>query len=222
MAYSQKYIKVTFGGTLAGGQDIWSAGFHIADTNSADTVNAWNNLNGVTSQSITALIATFLTSPEALIPRGVTAEWVKYALIAEDGKYVEAPIENILADMNGGVNSQYVPQVAVVCTLVSEKYRDPGKYNRFYLPTVVPTGTDGYRLTTSNQNALATKVAGLIFSINEITMALSPGLEVRVVTQKEVQSYLPVVSTRVGRIYDTQRRRRNKLPEEYVTKPIAA
>ena len=109
------------------------------------------------------------------VPGGAVLTSAKAALIGRDGKYAGAPVE-IQLNVTGGINDAYSPQDAIVVTMVSGKWKDPGKYNRCYIPTVGNSNLGGWRLTEGEQNVIATNFAAYLDDVNEVMATEFPML----------------------------------------------
>lgn len=218
MSYFKPFVRLTFGGELADGNDIWSCGFAIANLNGNGLSEDLFNVVSDNLEDIGALIETFVGDSATRVPNNVKVYWTKAALIGENGKYLRPPTE-IPLNWGGAVNAPYSPQDAMVCTLESEIWKDPGKYNRFYLPTAGPAGTNEWHLSTAEQTAFLAAFKTFVDGINDL---LTPGAtdinpRVAVVSNTGTGKQSPVVNLRLGQIVDTQRRRRNALSEDYAT-----
>lgn len=222
--YREGFIKLTFGGQLAQGQDEWNCGINLAAENDAlipiggvDLERAFDLYVEEMTDDIVAIFSSYFSATVMAIPNGATLDYIKLALIGEDGKYVkEATVFEVIG-VTGGASNSYVPQVSLVMTLQSEKFRDPGKYNRFYLPTISPAASNAYR--PSNTLAKAERTADLI---SVLTREMSPfNNAVRVFpaavssSDKITEPYREIKYVKVGNVFDTQRRRRNKIGEIY-------
>lgn len=223
MAFPQNVVKLTWGGTMAAGEEIWSCGLYLhASIGDGDnyTPEQWAAV-GELFPAYSAAIQQMHTDADTRIPAGVRLEWAKLALLGPDGKYLEEAHDYFYASpVSGGLsNAGYVPQVACVVTLVSEKYRDPGKYNRFYLPTGVPS-TSAYKLSAAQTLGIAESAAPFIEALDttyewdegetNLVSSIRP-----CVASKSYSELLLVKKIRVGDVLDTQRRRRNKIYETY-------
>ena len=214
MAYPYDFIKFTFGGALAGNNEIWTCGFHIGKANSDVGTGQFLALEDDLA-ALGALVKAYVQDGDMRIPTGASVQWIKLALIGKDGKYVRAPLEYILPSQGNGQNtSGYVPQASTVVTLVSAKFKDPGKYNRFYLPAAAPTGNGAYRLTAAQIAAMSARSAQFLGDVHEVIYLEADTLTIKAVSQN-VSQYYDVVYTRVGDVLDTQPRRRNKIAENY-------
>lgn len=213
MTYQHPFIKVTFGGTLADGQDIWSCGFHLADRYLTDEQDMWADV--VANQDdLATCISDFYNDERTRTPRGAQMEWVKFALIGTDGKYVQEPIL-IEESSEGALGLPYVPQVSCVVTMITPKFRDPGKYSRFYLPTVSPSGTLGYKMSNTEAAGVMNAAKDFIEEFNGILGSGTPqaNLLVAAVSNSGSGHQHDITKVRVGEVLDTQRRRRNSIPE---------
>lgn len=130
----------------------------------------------------------------------------------------------------GGGGNGHAPQASVVASLYGY---DPAVYTtqrgrkrgRMYLPTPSVSFTDTYgEVASGRQSDLANAVEGLVHDLVGYTFETGPGEIVSFVpTVASVagQMATPITHIRVGKIVDTQRRRRNKLQEQYVTVPLS-
>lgn len=224
--YREGFIKLTFGGQLAAGQDEWNCGINLTAQNDAlipiggvDLERAFDLYVEEMQDDIVTIFSAYIKDVTMQIPVGATLDYVKLALIGTDGKYVkEAAVFEVIG-VTGGVSNAYIPQVSLVMTLQSEKFRDPGKYNRFYLPTIVPQSNSSYR--PANTQRMAQRTADLL---SVLTREMSPfNNAVRVVpaavssSDKIDEPYREIKYVKVGNVFDTQRRRRNKIGETYST-----
>ena len=214
MAYPYQFIKFTFGGQLAANNEIWTCGFHLGHGTADTTVGQFNALEA-SLPSLGTLVRSYIMDTDMRIPSGASVQWIKLALIGTDCKYVIEPLEYILpTEGSGALSAGYVPQASTVITLVSGKFKDPGKYNRFYLPTGSPSGSGSYKLSQVQTDAMSTRSAEFLGDVHEIVYHEANGLTIKAVSQN-VSEYYDVIWARVGDVLDTQRRRRNKIAETY-------
>lgn len=223
MAYAWSYIKLTWGGSLANDEEIWTCGIHFANQNADVLGGAWTSIDGTVMSNIANVIRTMHTTSGLAIPQGVKLEWVKVALIGRDGKYEQAPKEFIFSTAAGGATSSpYAPQLSTVITLQSNKYKDPGKFNRYYVPSLGPIGASNYKYTKAMTDEMAEAHATMLDDLNDIFNGLSGQMTLRAAAvNQKTASYEYITKVKVGSIVDTQRRRRNKLVEEYSEFPVS-
>lgn len=217
MSYLEPFVRLTFGGTLADDQEIWSCNLHIANTGeTTHTPTEFFDLVSAVLPDLGSELETYVSSTNALVPSGVKLNYVKIALIGTDGLYMGAPYE-IPLDAIGHASGGYLPQGALTNTMYSSKYKDPGKYNRFYLPIAAPTGAGEYKLSSGLQSAYAENLWGFVTALNDALIDAPDSFigTVSVISNSSTGYSAPVVGVMVGQIIDTQRRRRNKLNEVY-------
>lgn len=220
MTYPGDFTLVTMNGTIAGGNEIWSAGFHIAGQLEPVAPDAWRSYIDDIKDTVTARLGAMYANAALLAPYDAPMTHVKYAHLDELGKYLEEAVDDEVT-ARGSNNTGYLPQGTLVSTLSSGKFKDPGKYNRFYLPIAPANLAGNWCLSVGQQEAYADEVWAAIQDINTALAAEAPGndMKVTVASGSALGSFLPVTSVRIGAIVDTQRRRRNQLPEAYVTRP---
>lgn len=226
MAYPFTLIKVTWGGTMCDGQEIWSNSLNIGNPEQHATLETFSSDNNATD-AIVAAIKTF-HSAERLIPNSVLLEWVKFSLVNTDGKYVTSPdgnysfVKTYDFDAVAGTDTvQNAPQLSVAVTLDTLARRGLAKTGRFYVPA---TGTVNPKGKLYNPQDFSVRAATLLSAINTAVANNEWGfgsMDQVVVASKEREGAIRrVQAVRVGNVVDTQRRRRNALTEVYDTKDI--
>lgn len=224
MSYPFESLTLTMTGNVANGADYWSCGLHIAGTESQDAIGTFALLALPGEMTNLAnIVADYIDEPALKVPSGVTLESIKVAHIGTDGKYVQAALE-VEKFAQGNLNASYIPQAAIVNTLDSGKWKDPGKYNRFYLPVALGGNGDNWCLTQAEQEAYAAVTANFIGELNDYFAELLPGADCKVVVASfaGAGSLFPVATVRIGRVVDNQRRRRNAITENYVDEPVVS
>lgn len=221
MAYKFNFVRVTAIGKLGNTEEIFSFGFHLSKLNANITEEEWNASAGGIS-NVADAIREFWVEPFNGIPNQWYLTSVKAALIATTGKYetfavphefiFETPVPG--PDVNGSA-----PQLAAVVTLNSAKPRDPGRYNRFYVPTRTATDAN-YVINNQTQQSLADTAVTMLLGIENVFNNNIPAITPAVVSASGSGHTNYVSQVRVGNIIDTQRRRRNKLQETYVIEQL--
>lgn len=225
MAYANAHVKVTIFGSSCDGAEEWSTGFRMGSE-----AEASGNF-GVGDGFVDALLPlwqTFYTNGNV----GIHSSWktlgIKAAVILPDGK---TDLANVVTasygtPISGGTSlGPFPPQVALVAQLAAASPVGLGAKGRMYLPGVsLPLNTNGH-LANNAQGLIATALATFLDAAENATN--SPGY---VINASKGRPGVPftapvnrrVTSVRVGSVYDTQRRRRNGLTEQYATAPMAA
>lgn len=142
-----------------------------------------------------------------------TFHWkeVRVSAIASDGTVVNgASIGTITTPVQGSGTQSMPPQVAMVSSLVTGG-RGPRNRGRFYIPAHVPPTTTGIVLSSSGMTTQNTQTKTAIDAVNAIS-----GLRCAVVSRTHA-TYSDVTFVKIGDQLDTQRRRRDGIPETYTT-----
>lgn len=124
---------------------------------------------------------------------------------ATDGQLTR--VEVVLA-LTGVATGEMLPfQCATVISLLSDSATRHGR-GRFYLPPLAVSTVDGGLISAAAITSLDTAWTAFFDSLN--TDGVNP-----VIRNRTGHISTPVTGARVGNVFDTQRRRRNKLVETY-------
>nr|CRY96555.1 hypothetical protein [uncultured prokaryote] len=146
---------------------------------------------------------------------------VKVAPIKVDGHYAGEPFLTPALNPAVGVNPTVVPQASIALTTWTGSTLGKGNYGRMFLPhSGVPDASTPLLSTTLAGN-VADAFATFITAIN----AIPDGGVATIMSQPSLittwpGSAKPVTQVRVGRVVDTQRRRRASLDESYQSRPV--
>lgn len=209
------HLKITLQGSwpasmtaLSG--DIWQFGWHGRPTADQGTLqeladNAWDGIEDL-----------WTTAPVAF--EGQTLNMVKVASIGADDKYTEEPGVHTgaaVADAGTWATTNLIPQGTVVVSFTAESiFRGSGRRGRCYLPAY-NTGDAGV-LSASAQNQVNTFMNALFVRFSTVPAA-TPIEPVNI--DRSNGTLATITQVRCGRVVDTQRRRRNKLAENYISAP---
>jgi hypothetical protein len=207
-----EHLYLQWGGKLPGGEQ-WSCGLRMSPINSGNVSSAASMLAGATA----AVQAYHSQSSGGIqINSRALLSFVKLNAITVDGHYKE-PVtnESIVADVPGGIvdSAGAMPnQVALAVTLLTAVSRGPANKGRFYLPLpAYQVGADGMIGATYAANA-ETGTNTFIAALN----AVNANFRVAVYSRKVgAPAQRLVTGVKVGRVLDTQRRRRRSLAENY-------
>lgn len=202
MAAPQNLIKVAFGGTLFT-DEIWAMGFHLA-------LGSTPQIDPHTLQS--ALLG-FLLDSRAGFTTAAKLTYIKANGINPlTGKYIAGDTREFVvspAQQLGNAGEPAPAQMAVCVSLGTDLARGRSSKGRFFIPTVSRIIDASGRITTTSAQDTATSAAEMITKINAL------GSHKVVVWSKIGQQAEPVTHVRVGRVMDTQRRRRSSMSEDY-------
>lgn len=212
MAYDRSFFRLTFGGRIAGGADIWVCGLNFAKRVDPQVDLDWGlwHLDVVYQQLSNAYVASGIST-------GAVLEWCKIALVGQDGNYMRDPEDYVGAARPGNVATlASSPQDAFVVTLWSGMTTGKANYGRFYLPwsghTVDRTTAKvGQAEISTMLNAWHDAILSIVLSLG--TDAGEPTLHL--FNMSQVGPSKEVKFLRIGDVVDTQRRRRNAINETY-------
>lgn len=206
--FDSEHLYVQWGGKLPGNEE-WSCGLRLYNA-AGGTLTPDPTFNNAVSTAL----QNYHTRDTSSIAGACKLSFVKVNIIGVDGHYREATTQEItLPDVaGGGINVPPHPnQIALAISLLTGFSRGPAHRGRFFMPLpTFTTNLDG--LIGASQQANAKYSADLLLSdLN----AISANLQVGVFSRKLGSAgHRKVTTTFVGRVLDTQRRRRRSLAED--------
>jgi hypothetical protein len=208
--FDSTHLYVQWGGKLPGGEQ-WSCGFRMRKKTAGAVDSGAGLLVG-----IGAALSAYHTRADTLIGAAAKLSFVKVNAIGVDGHYVaDGTNQAIFGDLAGGVGggTAYPNQVCCVVTLTTGFSRGPAHKGRFYLPLPAGMGvsTDGRCLAAVAQS-VSDSTDTMIAAVNGV----NADYEVAVFSRKTgAAGNRRVTGNVVGRVLDTQRRRRRQLAEDW-------
>jgi hypothetical protein len=217
MTYASEHLAYTFQGKLPSAEewtitlrtnaaiasDIQCAGMALLAADEFTTM--WNAANSFTNFN----------------PTGVTLEKVVCRSITAAGLTVAQGEASPTVATNGTNSSHGSPnQVALVVTLQTARTGRTGR-GRVYMPFLSPAlGASEDHLSVVTTQPLADAFGDFVTAMNAITTGTSGPFTISVQSTVNFAAPPPVLSVRVGNVLDTQRRRRNKVVETYVSRVV--
>jgi len=203
------HLYLQWGGKLPGNEE-WSCGLRMSPINTGDVASAAAMLPGVT-----AAVQAFHSSPDINTNARALLSFVKLNAIGTDGKYVlPTTNEQIVADVPGSATAANCPpnQVAHAITLTTAVSRGPAHQGRFYLPLPTYTIQPDGRILALYTDSIHGAVTSFLAALNGV----NANFKVAVYSRKlGAPAQRLVTGAKVGRVLDTQRRRRRSLVEAY-------
>lgn len=207
--FDSSHLYVQWGGKLPGGE-AWSCGFRMWKQGGSVEADG-----ATTLVTISASLADFHSNPNAHINSKAKLSFVKVNAIGTDGHYLgDGTNEATYPDLQGGntvVNGTSFPnQVALAVTLNTGFSRGPAHSGRFYLPIPVMDVDANGVVSEAACDEVDSALQTLRTAVN------STGHQMVVMSRKAgAPGHRAVTGFDVGRVLDTQRRRRRSLPENY-------
>lgn len=176
----------------------------------------------VLANDIFADWATAITDGSFLVTQDVELSQVRLYSIGSDGRMVGDPTFSTAAAVRGVVQTNKHPwQCSVVLTLVAGS-SGKGRFGRIYLPPMGYFITSDGVLADSNHLAIFNGAEALMQRLSN-RPGLDAGWKLAVAGSTGASGTLrEVTALRLGKVADTQRRRRRSLDEAYATRPFAA
>lgn len=212
--------RVTISGTYAGGAEEWSTGFWFGAANEDAALPTQELADG-----IAAAWKTFFISPSSYISSRWTTTTVKIASVGTDGKSDanDTVYSNNQLPATGVAATHYPPQITLAATMVGPANRGLASNGRMYIPGVSAAvdgtghiaGIDSQNIATNFGNFI--KAVNALPENNVVVLASHGSLDEE--GQPKIGGKAPITKAvtvvKVGNVYDTQRRRRNGLNEQY-------
>lgn len=205
------HLYLQWGGTLPGNES-WSCGVRFRPVTAANS----GDPAGMIVACRTALTS-YHADANTKIATLAKLTFVKLNMINTAGHYaIDSTFQEIVAPVSGGasVAAGSPNQMALAVSLTTDVTRGPAHRGRFYLPMpqVALDATLG-TLSTVDANAIKTRTTTLITALN----AVSADYKLAIFSRKDgAPAHRDVVGVSVGRVLDTQRRRRKKIAEQWV------
>jgi len=209
--FDQPHIYLQWGGSLPGGEQ-WSNGMRITNPGQVGTPISLATSESYLTNAMLAL-ATFHASADTYVSSRAKLEYAKANVIGLDGKYVYPTAnEGVYTPISGAGPNHPPNQISLAVSLTTDVTRGPAHRGRIYLP--MPShevGATGL-ISAEARNPVITSALALIAALNTDPS----GLKVAVMSRKSGSpSHRQVTGVEVGRVLDTQRRRRRSLAETY-------
>lgn len=219
MAYTGDHVLVAWGGTMPGGE-IWTNTLRMRDVNPIGFPDQVA-VNGYLVGGFKDALTTYWNAIKALIGTGTKLEWMKANRVGTDGKYLD-PTTNLYtyATPNAGTSTVNFPnQVSAVVSTTTGIARGRAHIGRWFLPGVacaIDAVTGLY--TTTQVNTFASASAAFLGALNDTAAVLGVDqVRAAVMSNLGAGTDHDITGVRVGRVPDTQQRRRNKVAELPVT-----
>jgi hypothetical protein len=222
--YNYDVKRCTMIGTTFNGLEEWSTGFWIGEAGAAVAAPGQAEVD-----AIAGFWATYFNNAAALIRAGVKCTRVKLSFYesgaenATEGATVFHDYPVAIAGGQGG-SQALPPQISVVASLHASPSLGLAGKGRMFLPGVeCPIESDG-SMSSANRTNMIAPLKTFFDAVNG-----SAAVDGRLVNTSKGRIGVPfappvaraVTTIRLGSIYDTQRRRRNQLTEQYTAAVLA-
>lgn len=203
------YFRVFQQGTVAA--DRWQFGIAF-DPN--DPFNVSAGVPSAFGVSVADLARAMWVTLAPYTSAMVTFTGVKIIGYGADGKAAASgEFVPTAGSVAGSAATNHPPQCAVVASLLSDDASRSGR-GRIYLPLVSPTvATATGTFPTADCTAIANAVKTFCNGVEALATWPTTGSDTIVASTLPGKTFVVVKRIRVGNVFDTQRRRRNKIVE---------
>jgi hypothetical protein len=205
MPFPRAHTRIAWSGIGWNSQEEWSTGLRL-DSVAVPTAAQMSSLS--------AAFVTLYNSAALQTSSGLTYLGLKAAPVTVDGKYPAgaSAVEWVHPTGIGTSHPSGLPQATIAVTFTTATKRGLANEGRMFLPATSLTPSSDGRIT----NAQATSIANAVVSFVNAVDAVGVG-SATVFSQVREGAARDITGVRVGRVIDTQRRRRNNIAEMYVT-----
>jgi hypothetical protein len=206
--FDSAHIYMQWGGKLPGGEQ-WSNGLRFYGPSASADADAAAML-----ANCAAAVSAFHTRAASKISTGAKLSFVKMNGIDVNGHYIsDGTNEALFADIVGGAGAASVAnQIALAVTLTTGYSRGPAHKGRIYLPVPAAFVDATGLVPAADAIAVSGSVDTFIAALNAVNAAWKVGIFSR---KLGAPGHRQVTGNLVGRVLDTQRRRRRSLIEDY-------
>lgn len=222
--YPKPFLRITFGGTIYGEQDIWSCGINFArKSEEPDYPSEWFDRAQEVSDEVDIAVQNWFTDAETAISEKATLTWVKAAWIGTNGLYLaDAGITDIGPDVKGAISNSVAPQLSTAITFETTRRRAPGKHGRIFPPMNVPALDPTGHINAGFADQMAVRTSELLTDLMSKIEVVYGSLLYPIVASQKTDDHQEIVFVKVGDVVDTQRTRRNAFQEKYTSKKAIA
>lgn len=221
MAYTQAHIVLQWGGSLYG-SEIWVNTARLAFPTVALNEEALilNYANSGLASGVHALLKTWF-SATTLWSTAVNFMWSKTNAVDKDGHYLDKDNANRVDEAGAGVAGTGTPvlpsQVSMAATWTTGATRGLAHAGRIYLPMLSSTPVAGTGLIPAGTiTTINNRVKALGDVLNGLTAEPTLGVpKLSIMSKVRGGETHKVLGVKTGLVYDTQRRRRSSLIENW-------
>ena len=219
MPFASNSLRITIGGSLFD-VETWSIGFRARSTTPESNASLIAGNAGMADDIYTDFSAGFANS-QLHANSQATCDWVKVAALDTDGHYADGSDADLHAEVVGagpaGGGSADAPQLCTVVSFGTVVHRGHASKGRVFIPgcaqsTITATG----EISTGAAGDIRDEMKDRLDHINGIlSTAFSANMRLAVMSPLGAGLSHSITDVKVGRVIDTQRRRRRQLDEAY-------
>jgi len=218
LPFASQHLYLTFGGPGWNDQEEWQTGLRFPLDGAATEADV-----ALWADGAATAVEGWWTTHTLAFSSAVALGWVKVAMVGVDGDYAELSwnpqMREVTPPAAGSSSAVGLPQASLVVSYQSGFSFGYARAGRGYLPplpTAVPSNSSG-QIANADAESIRDDMVDLIGNLNSLSASV-PGLGVAnasIMSQVGAGTTREIQSVRVGRVVDTQRRRRSGIAEAY-------
>lgn len=226
MTADREHLKVTWVFQVGTTDEIAVTGLNYslqAGTTFSATVALGEIVTATQGAALAARMGTLLGSANMKWGNYSFLTGVRFAAVGTDGlELAPAKFHTVPGSTHTGNDGDVIPQSSIVLSLRSNQFGPGANYGRMFLPhTSWALGIASPRAEAADVSAFAnaaeTFIEGCEADLNAVVTEI---LDTMIISQITGRASRGVSAIALGDIVDTQRRRRNRLPEIYTFRTI--
>jgi hypothetical protein len=188
----------------------------------APALDGWDGVDVDLANAIHDKWSAFVTSADSQVSNDVGFDHVRLYKIDTTGHTVGDVIESTNDPVRGVLSTLKHPWQCTLCVTLDAGHRGKGRFGRIYLPPMgMGMTTDGL-VDLTQRDEILVKVHELLDGLHTLS-GYTPEWGLMISGRTGTAGTLrPVESIRLGRVVDTQRRRRRQLAEAYAVSELTA
>lgn len=224
MAYDRQALLISWLFDILGEDEVAVTSLHVSGTTSFDAVAALGGLSTADQDGLQNLMSTLMSDDDFQWGNFSRATGLKVAALDTAGHYLTDPIvRDIVSPASGSATGLVFPQDTVVVSLRSPSTFGEANRGRMYLPHIsINRVTATPFMNGTNIAACATAAQTFLNGVNDITNTGSDPAVIQIMSSKGAGTSKAVTSMAIGNVLDTQRRRRNRLTEQYTIRSVSS
>lgn len=221
MPYPKPFVRISWLFTVQGTEEVAETGLHISTLGTApfDAVAFVNSLTQANGLALAGYMTTMLNGATNALGWATYSNIVAVKAADQDvtGHETVAPFAwNSPTPYDHGSVTNTLPQSTVVLSLRSGGTFGRANFGRMYLPhTVMALSGSTPRAAATTTTQVVNLARTFCGSVNALVATKLAGSGIVNISQVGAGTVKPVTLVEVGDITDTQRRRRNRIPEIY-------
>lgn len=225
MAYGGQFLRLSWLFHTLGAPEIAVTDLNVSNGPGwTGAAAALAELSDGTLENIADEMSTLLGSSYMSWANYSVLDGLKVAAISTAGEYLGGPkLFEYPTTPPQGNDGNVLPQASVVLSLRSSLVTGVGNYGRMYLPhTALPLDTGvPYAGGTATTEVAGDAATFFLNVYGHLAGDITQSVYFPIMSQAAGSPMKSAVTVGVGRVTDTQRRRRNKISEEYAFQAIA-